>query len=264
VVALPICSGRVGETVPLGSRHRRDLAWTMVSLSRGWVVRNFSAIRAEELVGVLGGRPAPATHVVTVGPVGLWQTTESAPQGALREFTHLISRLIVHYDTLLEELALDAAPGQEAAASWSLQMQERASQIAATRAGKERERALWTALVQDLSVELTQVTRQHPQLIPTSLDDLLDRFRAHISGAPLLSWYWGLLSGRLRNRSDQWEGNDLVDMTSLTAATAYCDAVVAERKTANLLNGCRRGRSGAVVVRRMADLASALDAAGIP
>jgi len=261
MVALPLCSGRVAETTRVGHGRRVDLAAAQVSLSQGWALRNWKDVREQEVTGLLTGTPVRLTDVVTLPPAGVWSASlHSDPDDLVAEMFRGLSSMMAFYDTLLEDKALDATLARAAADEWAQAMQKTSYTVAKHKGRVARECYLRAVLVRDLTPEITAVIEAHPHLLPASRERLLACFTEHLGASPALSWLGALLTCRLRNSSDRWEGNDLIDMISLTTATAYCDVVLAERKFANLLSRCGQQLSGAQVVPSFRELGPILDA----
>ena len=81
-LVLPLSSANLWEIAPTG-RHRRDVALTMVELSRGWQLREPVSVRGQELRGVMAGEsPALAEAVITLEPGAIFGADFSPLDGA--------------------------------------------------------------------------------------------------------------------------------------------------------------------------------------
>lgn len=62
---------------------------------------------------------------------------------------------------------------------------------------------------------------------------------------PFVSNLSALFRLRHLDRQSRWKGNDLIDMTYLSCAAAYCDYVAAERHTGTQLRQIMQARGAA-------------------
>ena len=258
-LALPFCFGRAIETTRIGEQQRVELARAQIELSAGWAVRHVITVREEELRAILAGRPGPLSDVVALGPSGL-RLPQPAPSED--ELVGWLGAATSFYDTYLETEALDSVQGRDDAQKWAESMHSHSQQLA----GMSRERRpaeILSIFVADLRPELDAVYRTDSRLFPAGRPELLALIDEHLAAAPALSWYHDLLAYRLRNSTDKWEGNDLIDMTSLTVAVAYCDFVVAENKIGRFLVRCGHGSPGAVITTSFAQVGDAMRDAGL-
>jgi hypothetical protein len=82
VLVLPLSSANLWEIAPTG-RHRRDVALTMVELSRGWQLRDPVSVRRQELErGMAGESPAVAQAVITLEPGAIFNGDHSPLEAA--------------------------------------------------------------------------------------------------------------------------------------------------------------------------------------
>ena len=84
---------------------------------------------------------------------------------------------------------------------------------------------------------------------------LLEQSEDDIATLPFVGRMRDVMHFRLRNPTEAWEANDLVDMMYLPCATAYADYVVAENQTRHYLQRAQRTRTdGAEVMSTLTEL----------
>jgi len=256
-VILPISAAHIVETAPWG-RHRRDLAFTMIELSRGWQMRNPLGVRRQEIQHALAGDPPGANAVITLEPdVALTNRARvQAPSDfppAFAEVYWRLTSITANIATMLEEAEHPSAgPGPEAAQRWAQTYGALATAAHQDRLsrGETRIRA-HNLLMTDLREEIEKAAAE-AEASPMRLAGWLrENSEEDLGAAPAIGSLREVLYHRLRNPSDRWEPNDLVDMTFLSCATGYADAVVAEKKFADYLRRAEQGgpRNGEVVSR---------------
>jgi hypothetical protein len=80
-VLVPFSSGHLVETVPRG-KQRRNVAFTMLTLSRGLQMRNPLDVRRQELSAALSGREPRCAGVFTLEPTVLFSEGSDVPTPA--------------------------------------------------------------------------------------------------------------------------------------------------------------------------------------
>lgn len=129
-ILLPVSAGHLVETTPLYGAPRVALASTVLSLGRGWQMRNPLHVRVEEMLhAVLGVEPV-AAEVFAPGADGLFSSVGD-PGGslssklelatALGQVERLVQDVLGLYDAVVDEQAIPDQGGaaHAAAESWA-------------------------------------------------------------------------------------------------------------------------------------------------
>jgi hypothetical protein len=244
-VILPLSSAHLRETAPTG-RHRRDMAMTMLELSRGWQMRSPLAVRRRELAAAISRREPRCEHVFTLEPDVVFD--ESTPTAAPTDFPPVwqeMHRRVVsataNVAAMLEEDDPAADPGAVERERWVSEYRAHARRVQQQKLSPQDVRRIAHAT---LLTDLFEETRKAALL--ANADDgalaawITERSAADYERAPQLRTLEEVLYHRLRNPDDHWQGNDLLDMHFLSCAAGYADIVVAERKFGDYLNRARR------------------------
>ena len=258
-VVLPASAGNYVETTPLYGVKRVMLGATVVSLSRGWQMRNPLHVRFDELRLDLEDRDPVAAEVF-------------APQ-APDVFGPPLSRLLPDrrlpppFDTLgrdlsaalsVAEVLIDPArvPDEGDLArveAWAVDHARFAKWMGDEGLGPERaRRAVLGKLLVDLTPEvirLSQITGLDPR-------EIVDRYLGAddpIARMPSISRVRGVLYGRLRNDGQRWEGNDLLDIVNLACAAGYANVVIGERQNISYLRQAGTVPPGASLVTTLVE-----------
>jgi hypothetical protein len=269
-ILLPLSAGHLTEMAHLQGRWRAHLGLTLLALSRGWQMRNPVAVRETEFLRTMRGESSRTRAVFTLQPEVLFAASKpSEPATDLPPpFDDLLPRLTwasALYAAVLDEEAVDAREGHEAAERWAAGFPSLARYMREHKTSAEHARINTRArLIADLGDE-TALAAQRAGLSPEQYslwlkDALPDRLRE----MPYVGRLHEVLYHRLRNADDKWERNDLIDLNFLCCAAGYADIVVGEKQTSEYL---RRAESmsapGAVVCRTLPEAIDALERLGI-
>lgn len=255
------------ESATLFGQRRRNLAVTILELSRGWQMRNPVKIRAAEYRASMIGEDPVATDVITLEPGVLLaegpRRPEMADMGLPTEMTDLLERATAAsavYSTLLDDEPVDMRDGHAAAERWAADFPRLALYM--RREGTSVEQARLNARARFIADQRQDIAnaasaeRIGQEQFGTWLADALP---AQLAKMPYSGRLAELLFIRLRNAEEKWERNDLNDMNFLCAAAGYADVVVGEKKTSNYLKRANPSvRKGAVVCSRLGEAIEAL------
>jgi len=124
-ILVPVASAHLTEMAAVAGRRRRDLAATILGLSRGWQMQNPVRIRAAEYEASMRGQEPTAADVFTLEP-GVLFTDDPAPPapmtGARPNIAAMVSRVIAIsgvYSAMLDDKPLDMAEAKAAAERWA-------------------------------------------------------------------------------------------------------------------------------------------------
>jgi len=252
---VPLSAAHLTETSRRGGSSRVDLASSMLVLSRGWQLRDASALRRAELRGFFGGSPLVRGDVIGLEPyIALDGIKRPKPLvGFSPELDDLILRL--SWATAQAAILVDKDPqpaGTDIAQRWAESFAALAQHIRGNSRAKAHLRPLTrTRFITDLGNDLPAAAAEAgltPEDFGTWMNDEAER---SIAGAPGLARIRELFHLRLASADEKWEANDLYDVTYLSYAAAYCDLVVGEKKTINHLRRIRpQVPAGAVLHHR--------------
>ncbi len=266
---LPLSSGHLIETGRCDRDWRQQLGPLMVSLSRGWLMRDPLLVRRTELRAIFAAR-AGSKHrggheVITLDPSQLYaeDLPERRPADLPEELAVLsdtLSSVTSIYAVLLEDEVVHSVAGYEAAASWASSHQDLASELRSNSKARHMSRDLTRArFLTDLGMDLHESVTASGLSPETFADWLTCYAEDDIAAAPYLGRMRDVIHFRLRNADDSWEPNDLIDMLFLPCATAYADIVVSEQKTGDYLRRAQRSRcDGARIVISFSELVDVL------
>jgi hypothetical protein len=263
-VILPLSSAHLRETAPTG-KHRRDMAMTMLELSRGWQMRNPLEVRRRELAAAILGAEPRCESVFTLEPNVVFD--ESMPVPTPSDFPptwqELHCRIVsatANVAAMLEEDDPADDPGAAERERWVNVYTAHAQSVQKRKLSPEKTRIV---AHDTLLVDLREETRKAAHL--ANVDDttlnawLTDRSVSDYERAPQLRTLEDVLYHRLRNPDDHWEDHDLLDMHFLSCATGYANIVVAENKFGDYLKRARRRHpENAEVVTTLAEAVAAV------
>lgn len=270
-IVFPLSSANLWEIAPTG-RHRRDVALTMVELSRGWQLRDPVSVRGQELRRAMAGaRNVRAEAVITLEPGAIFNAAFSLVGGAgLPDDWRVLYERMTNAEASLAAMLEDDPPAEaqkrrSVAAAWAEPHHLLAVQMRDARTPREHVRINTLArLVSDLRTELAEAARDvgiDQQQFAAWLGDDLDHA---IETMPYVRTLREVLYHRLSNADDHWSGNDLADSQFLCCAAAYADFLAAERKFGDYLQRAqRRYPENAVTVTTLAGLIEELQTSGL-
>lgn len=270
-VLLPVASAHFVELPPVANRRRRDLAVTMLGLSRGWQMQNPIRIRAQEyLSSILGNEPV-ASDVFTLQPGVLFAEGPEPPAplaGAPADIAEMARRVIAVsavYAAVLDDEPPDTNEGKAAAERWAAGFPELAAYMRKRRMSAEHARInafgrFITDQMQDLALAGARAGVTEKQFA----DWLADKLPKELARMPYAARLAEVLYLRLRNAHEKWEANDLNDTNFLCAAAGYADITVGEKKTIeHLRRATPNVLPGSQLCRQLSEAVELLSARGI-
>jgi len=270
LIALPLSSANLWEIAPTGP-HRRNVALTMVELSRGWQLRDPISVRGQELRQSMSGqRPVCAEAAITLQPGAIFNADLQSVEmtGAPADWNVLFDR-ITTAEASFASILEDDRPGEvefrrAVAANWAEPHQQLANHLwYAGTPQKQIRLAAHGKLLGDLRTEIAQAAIA-VGLSPQQNAAWLAQADEALESMPYVRTLREVLSSRLSNADDHWSGNDLADSQFLCCAAAYADFVAAERKFGDYLQRAgRRYTDNAVTEAGLSGLVEKLVAAGI-
>lgn len=250
-VVLPFSSGHLSETAPYG-RQRRDVALTMLRLSRGLQMRNPLHVRQEELSAAMRQDEPRCASVFTLEPDVLFAAARPTPSpadfsSAWRQLHRRVTSASATIAVMLEDDDHRALP--TAVDRWVRTYAEVASRVQAEKPGRDARRSIaHGVLLADLQDELINSARAAGLHDSDLAQWIVEQAAADFERAPYLGTLQDVLFHRLGNRDDHWKPNDLFDMYFLSCAAGYADVVVAEKKFGDYLGRARRRHPGNALV----------------
>lgn len=270
LIALPLSSANLWEIAPTGP-HRRDVALTMVELSRGWQLRDPVSVRGQELKQSMSGHsPVRAEAVLTLEPGAIFNADVRSVEmaGAPAEWNVLFDR-ITNAEASFASILEDDPPGEAefrraVAANWAVPHQQLAKHLRDAGTPRKQIRlAAYGRLLGDLRTEIARAAIA-AGLSPQQNAAWLAQADEALESMPYVRTLHEVLFSRLSNADDHWSGNDLADSQFLCCAAAYADFVATERKFGDYLQRARRRYTdNAVTEVRLQSLVEKLAAVGI-
>lgn len=267
-IVVPLSSGHFVELGRKSGQQRRDVAVTMLQISRGWVMRNPLRVRAEELRRLFDAE-SRVGEVFSLDPSPLFSDADanggpgpSAPDGSVEETVAGHSLVMAMVDVLSNTDQIQSAEGIVGATAWADGFTGLAVHMGGNPKAKARRRAVTRMkFIGDIRLELAEAA----QAAGATQEDfealIMDESETRLMGQPALGRYREIIHRRLSNPSDTWEPNDLYDLLFLSTAAGYGDVVVAEKKMGNYLRQCETAvTAGAQVFVTMAGAVEAIEA----
>jgi hypothetical protein len=260
-IILPLSSAHLFETARKDGRQRKELATTMLTLSRGWQMRNPLAVRRAELSAAMRGEAPLAANVITLEPDVVFAGGADGPEPPAdfpepwRSLHQRIVSISAIYSVMIEDEREDAVRAREAAARWADLHDQLAQHFRADEVSKDEIRAVSLQfLFADLRDEIARAAQQ-AGITPAHFVAWLERSAdTEFARMPHVGRLRHFILLKLRNADEKWEPNDLADTHFLTCAAGYADLVVGERKHINLLNRTTREvPDGAQLTRTLID-----------
>jgi hypothetical protein len=265
-ILIPVSAGHFAETGPLYGQKRIDLASTILTHSRGWQVRNPIHVRADELRLALTGKNPVASKMFSPAADELFsqprrRSVIGAPDQAMEQLLSEMTGLSAVYDTIADAQQIPDEGGNAAAENWAQKWVHLSDKLHADGASKEKAwKIVEEHLVADLGVELRMVEDElgleHEEAVRLLLASETDV----IGQMPCIARIRSVLFDRVRNNSQTWTGNDLMDIVFLSSAAGYADVVIGERNAISYLRQVRQVPPGAKLGTSFRD---ALDLLGV-
>lgn len=260
-ILLPLSAAHAVETARTDGRWRRDLATTMLQLSRGWQMRSPLKVRHQELYGDMalyrtGAQTTPqGLGVFTLDPGALFASDEhiraTSPEG---ELTAHLTWTTSFAEMLIEDEREDDDQARAKIAAWAAAYGAVSAHLREAQASKEDIRVhSQIALLTDLTDDVIQAAAR-AGLQPTELDSWCEQSEDRFVDLPYIGRLQQITHQRLRNHQYRWEDNDLNDMHFLSCAAGYADLLLAEKDTSHQLRAAEpRVSAGAYVCRSPAE-----------
>ena len=263
-IVLPLSGAHAVETGRTDSRWRRDLAMTMLQLSRGWQMRSTLKVRREELVGAVAGSDSPLRPrpVFTLDPDALFSASDYAEGSSAAGDLHArLTWACALADVLIEDEREDdeeARAKSERGAAMYAELGTRLGEANASR--EEKSTAAQMALLSDFTDDLVHaaaVAGRDRQ----EMEDWLAASEGSIGAMPAIGRIQEITRRRLSNPLHPWRVNDLNDLHFLSTAAGYADFVLAEKATSHDLR-CAESRvpSGASICGSPGELVDLIEA----
>lgn len=270
-IILPMAGAHFVEMGPVLGRRRRDLATTILGLSRGWQMQNPAKVRSSEYRASMLRQDPVATSVFTREPGVLFSTGPALPRmtsGMPPEISDLLTGVVATsavYSAMLDDEPLEIAEGQAAVARWAAGFPGLAEYMRAKRMGEDDARTNARArLVTDQREDIALAAKQAGMTTAGFAAWLADRFPVDLAQMPYVGRLAEMLYLRLRNADERWEGNDFNDINFLCTAAGYADITVGEKKTIEYLRRSQlRVRPGADLCRHLSEAIDVLTDRGI-
>lgn len=285
-VLLPVSAAHLVETTPLHGAPRVALAGTVLALSRGWQMRNPLHVRVEEMLrAVQGAEPAasdvfapsadrffaarPGASAPTGEPFIPGGSGASAGQGlatTLEQLARVVPAALGLYDAIIDEQAIpdEGGAARAAAEGWARGFAELAHMLRqADEPASMVRRVAGARMLTDIVDDIVRVA----QAAGTAPEAVIERLTADddpVARMPFLSQMRQMLFARLRNVSQPWEANDLVDIIFLCCAAGYADVVVGERRAVGYLRQARQPMPHARLATSLQDAITTLKALDAP
>jgi hypothetical protein len=265
-ILLPISAGHLVETTPLYGEPRTALATTVLQLGRGWQMRNPLHVRVEEILRAVQGRLPAAADVFAPQADGFFGSAPSDggddASDPLSYIGGVMPAILGLYDAVVDPQAIPDVGGvaEAAAEAWAGNWARLAARLhAAGEPPAMVRRVAYANLIVDLRDDVLGVARL-ADIAPQDVIDCLFGPGDPVSRMPFLGQMRQLLFARLRNRTQTWEANDLVDVVFLSCAAGYADIVVGERSAIGYLRQARAPRPSARLATSLSEAVALLAA----
>jgi hypothetical protein len=265
-ITLPLSSAHAFETARKDGRQRRELATTMLQLSRGWQMRNPLKVRREELVCAIAGlrtdapiRPRP---VFTLDPDALFHASDYQGQPSPDRDLHArLTWASAIAETMIEDEREDDEEARAKAERWRSMYAAIGVGLGESKAKREEKRAAArAAILADFRDDLAGAAAA-AGLDSQAWADWLENSEDSIAAMPAMGRIQEITFQRLSNPQYPWRSNDLSDMHFLSCAAGYADFVLAEGATTHDLRLAEsRVPAGARICRSPAELVQAIEA----
>lgn len=249
-ILLPVSAGHLVETTPLYGAPRVALGGTVLTLGRGWQMRNPLHVRVEEVLHAVQGVEPIAADVFAPSADGFFSSAGDPAAGppskpemaiALEQVGRLVPDVLGLYDAVVDEQAITDEEGaaHAAAAGWARGFGELASSLrSADEPAFMVRRVAGARMLADMMDDLIRVAHD-AGVTPAVVIARLTATDDPVARMPFLAQMRQMLFARLRNAEQSWEANDLIDIMFLCCAAGYADLVVGERRAIGYLRQAR-------------------------
>lgn len=246
-IVLPLSVGHLTETAKwTNDVERKQLAVTMLRLSRGWQVRDPLHVRRTELlIGLRDLGPASASRqfVFTLEPNAIYSDSlpMEQPPFDLPKPWAMATRSLLHLSVITSVMLDDASIPMGEPSGWVERLQRFTDWLAAEAEAVDlRHGRTNTLFFDDVMTELAKAANE-ASVSPEQLSEWVHtRSDDAFAAMPALGLYRESLREKLYDPATRWEANDLQDLMQMTVAAAYADAAVGDRNTIGTLTAARR------------------------
>ena len=266
-IILPLSGAHAVETARKGGRQRRDLATTMLQLSRGWQMRSPLKVRREELVCAFAGvrsvvrQPQPRS-VFTLDPDALFSASDYVGASlAERDLHARLTWASAIADLLIEDERDDDEIAHAKVERWAEKNAALGARLGEPKASREDKRAAArAALLADFTDDLA-LAAAAVGLDRGELDAWLRDCEESIAAMPSNGRVQELTHRRLSNPQHPWRHGNLNDMHFLACTAGYADFLLAENETSDdLRRAASRVPTGARICRSAGELVALFQA----
>lgn len=266
-IVLPLSAAHVFETARKDGHQRRELATTMLQLSRGWQMRSPLKVRREELLCSVAEFRAGATEfrqrpVFTLDPDALFSSSDYAEKESPEADLHArLTWAPALAETLVEDEREDDEVARGKGKRWATLHAGVATRMDdADASAEEKWATARMAVLTDLTNELAAAAATGG-LDRGEWDEWLAESEGNFASMPAIARVQRITHQRLCNPQHRWRVNDLSDMHFLACAAGYADYLLAENETSHDLRRAeRRVPSRARICRSPGELASLIEA----
>jgi hypothetical protein len=265
-IVLPLSAAHAIESARKDGRQRRELAATMLQLSRGWQMRSPLKVRREELlcnIAGFNGRPHEYRQrpPFTLDPYALFSTSDYAGKDSAAADLHArLAWAPALAETLIEDEREEDEVARAKGERWAALHAGIAARMAeANPSPEEKWATARMALVADLTDEMSAASAT-AGLDRREWEEWLAESESNFASMPAIARVQQVTHQRLSNPQCPWRVNDFTDMHFLACAAGYANFVLAEKATSHHLRRAERGvPSGARICRSAGELADLIE-----
>lgn len=265
-VVLPLSAAHAFESARKNGRQRRELATTMLQLSRGWQMRSPVKVRREELLcsaAKFSARPTEYRRrpVFTLDPDALFSSTDYPGKESWEADLHArLTWVPALAETLIEDEREDNDVARAKGERWATLHAGVANRMAEADASPdERWDTARMAVLSDLTDDLAAAAAT-TGLDRVELEEWLAGPEDSFASMPAIARVRQITHQRLSNPQYPWRINDLSDMHFLACAAGYADYLLAEKATSHDLRCAERWvPSGAEICRSPGELVDLIE-----
>lgn len=265
-IVLPLSAAHAFETARRDGRQRRELATTMLQLSRGWQMRSPLKVRREELACAVVGfrsdsREFQQRPVFTLDPDALFSSSDYDEKDSAAADLHArLTWAPALAETLIEDEREDDDNARAKAERWATLHAEIGVRMAAANASPEEK---WgtarMAVLSDLTDELASAAAM-AELDSHEWEEWLADSESSFDAMPAIGRVQAITHQRLCDSQYPWHRRDLSDMHFLSCAAGYADFLLAEKATTHDLRCAeRRVTSGARICLSAGELVELIE-----
>jgi hypothetical protein len=266
-ITLPLSAAHAFETARRDGHQRRELATTMLQLSRGWQMRSPLKVRREELACAVVGfrsdsRELQQRPVFTLDPDALFSSSDYVEKDSPAADLHArLTWAPAFAETLIEDEREDDENARAKADRWATLHAEIGVRMAAASASPaEKWGTARMAVLSDLTDELASAAAM-AELDSREWEEWLAGSESSFDAMPAIGRVQAVTHQRLCNSQYPWHRRDLSDMHFLSCAAGYADFLLAENATSHDLRLAeRRVTSGARICASPGELADLVEA----